>query len=104
MCKHQTSCPNQVAQALIAILLMVAWMSPEHMLSPQLVDVIEFFAGRAKIGRLSKAAGWAPLAFDMLYDRSAFPDGNKKKGKRSRAKSCMDINTAAGFASLASTY
>ena len=47
-------------------------------------DVIEFFAGKARVCRLAEAAGFFSLAHDIGFD-----DG--------RERSCMDLNGSAGF-------
>ena len=69
----------------MAIFLLVSWLAPASFASQQ-VDIIEFFAGTARIARLGKAAGWNVLAHDLLYDRD--------KGKTS----CMNMCGAAGYA------
>ena len=52
-------------------------------------DIIELFAGQARICRLAESAGYFTLAHDILYDKSG-----------GFGKSCMDLNESAGFAPL----
>ena len=52
-------------------------------------DIIELFAGQARICRLAERAGYFTLAHDILYDKSV-----------GFGKSAMDLNESAGFTPL----
>ena len=67
---------------------------PEPGFSTVQADLIEYFAGKAKVARLAQTAGWASLAHDIDYD----PTSVRVKGKKRIGKSCMDLNENAGYA------
>lgn len=50
-------------------------------------DVLEFYAGRARIARTARRLHYRAMAFDVNYD---------SPGETSR-RNAMDINGAAGF-------
>ena len=58
------------------------------------MDVIEFFAGKGRVARLGKAAGWSVLAHDYCFD--VCHDDSASDGKT--YKNCMDLNGSGGFA------
>ena len=61
-------------------------------------DILDFFAGRARVSKWGKKAGYKCAAYDVLYDQPQ----NETISKHSQLprKSFMDINSEAGFASL----
>ena len=66
-------------------------------------DFYDFFSGKARVSRLAKAAGYSPLAFDVVYDASAPPPKIKSKVQKSRfpnPRSAMDLNESGGFVLL----
>ena len=67
-------------------------------------DLLEFFAGSARISRLAKARGYRSIAVDTLYDPTAPPPRTKKKDRQGypNERSAMDINTSAGLVSFGS--
>ena len=69
-------------------------------------DVIEYFAGVARIARLSANFGYTAGAYDVGYDNpkitEAFPGEKPNKKKKVKGyiagpKSAMDLTTPAGF-------
>ena len=69
----------------MAIFLLASWMQPAELASRQ-ADIIEYFAGTAKMARLGQAAGFNVLAHDILFDK--------------HNKSSMNMNGSAGFVLL----
>ena len=68
-------------------------------------DMYEFFSGKARVARLAKAAGFSPIAMDMVYDASAPPPKTKSlktKAMYPNARSAMDLNESGGFVFLCS--
>ena len=61
------------------------------------LEVVEMFAGVARIAKLSSWVGYRSRAVDLLYHPPKNPT-KPKRGKYPRA--CMDINGAAGFVNL----
>ena len=51
------------------------------------LEVVEMFAGAARVSRLAQALGLATVALDKV-----FCDGDNKS-----KTNCMDLNTSAGF-------
>ena len=51
-------------------------------------DVLEYFAGRARISRIARGAGYTALATDMVYD------------KNWKTRSSLHLNESAGFSLL----
>ena len=88
-------------QAFVAVLLLASWMAVPDDFAPQQLDILELFAGRARIARLAEVAGYAAMIHDIAYDKTAFSsEPSKSKRKKQTGKSCMDLNTSAGYASL----
>ena len=82
------------------LVLMTSWLrlrAPDNR-----YDLLEFFAGSARIARLAKARGYSSVAVDLLYDTTAPPPKTKRKACKGfkNSKSAMDINTSAGFVLL----
>ena len=50
-------------------------------------DLVELFAGKARVSRLAASRGWQTASHDWDFDREAGPDDHN----------AMDINGAAGF-------
>ena len=61
------------------------------------VDVLDFFAGRARISKLAKWMGLTAMAYDIGY-HPVDPNKTRKRGRKRR--SCMDWNGEAGFVPL----
>ena len=60
-------------------------------------DLVEFFSGAGRIARLAQCVGYQSMAFDILYDTEAKPGKGRAKAKGSKGRSCMDLNSSAGF-------
>lgn len=65
--------------------------------SNRMLDVVELFAGVARISRLASWAGLRARAYDITYTPVRHPQ-KLKRGKFRRSP--MDLNGAAGFAFL----
>lgn len=75
-------------------MLLTSWIQlPEGQDLKEGYQVIEFFAGKARVAKLGHATGLVTTAHDIMYDGAFKP----KKGKKNMSKSCMDINDSAGF-------
>ncbi len=59
------------------------------MVNKKNIQVIEFFAGVARIAQVSERVGYQSVAYDLEYGKGIA----KKKGKRN----AMDLNSNAGF-------
>ena len=68
------------------MVLLTSWLDYTSLDSKY--DLIEFFAGVARIARLGETAGYRTFACDLEYS---------KPGEK---RSPMDINSASGFANL----
>lgn len=89
----------------ILAILLLSWQSFFDLDKSAEYQVIEYYAGVARIARLSKGMGYRSAAYDVVYDTPAFKESansspstksifqtTKKKGK-----SAMDLTTSAGF-------
>ena len=75
------------------IVLMVGYLRPVDLSNPEREhDILEFYAGAARLSKLGHAMGANAAAMDKNYDSMA----NEKKKKNNS----MDFNTSAGFLSL----
>ena len=79
---------NACSEAFIAIVILAASMDP----LPRFArgrggyDVIEYYAGRARISRLARLAGYRSIATDVKYDM------------HDSGRSALDLCCSAGFA------
>ena len=74
-------------EAFVAIVMLTYWLHPmPEFTTHEGFDVIEVFAGRARISRLANAAGYRSIATDRIYDQSD--------------KSALELNESAGFSHL----
>ncbi|CAE7295378.1 unnamed protein product [Symbiodinium sp. KB8] len=55
-------------KAFVALVLLAYWLDPKPPFCNEAFDVIELFAGRARITRLAQAAGYQAVAADQKYD------------------------------------
>lgn len=67
---------------------MLSWMTEIPAVLQRCNDVIELFAGTARVCRLANSAGFFSVPHDMAYDT-----GNSEHN-------CMDMNGSAGYACL----
>ena len=74
------------SKAFICLVMMAYWMNPKPSFCTRPYDVIELYAGRARISRIAKAAGLNAIASDKLYDPSP--------------KSSLELNSNSGFVLL----
>lgn len=75
------------SKAFVLLVLASSWL---QIPPPQKeVEVMELFAGAARLSRLAKSLGFGVAAHDIQYDEMA----SKGHAKRS----AMDINESAGF-------
>lgn len=65
---------------------MVNWENPHGE-----YDILEFYAGQARLARLGKGLGLNVAAMDFLMDT---------EGDNKRKNNAMDMNTSAGFVFL----
>ncbi|CAE7814559.1 unnamed protein product [Symbiodinium sp. CCMP2592] len=71
-------------KAFVAIVLLAYWLDPKPpYCNNETFDVIELYAGRARITRIARAAGYMAVAADQKYD----PDEN----------SALNLNSSSGF-------
>lgn len=95
-------------QVFILAILLLSWQSFFDLNKSSEYQVIEYYAGVARIARLSKGMGYRSAAYDVAYDTPAFKESansspstkpifQKAKGK---GKSTMDLTTSAGFTPL----
>ena len=52
----------------MAIVLLAYWLDPKPPFCGETFDVIELYAGRARITRMAQAAGYSAIAADQKYD------------------------------------
>ena len=74
-----------LCEAFLALLLMASWLREHPKFMNRHYDMIEFFAGRSRIGRLSEASGYFALAHELDLDTTE------------SSSKCMDLNGSAGF-------
>ena len=79
------------SEAFLAVVLMMACADPlpENLGDSRGFDIIELYAGRARISRMGRAAGLRCITADMIYD-----------SLWSVHKSSLNLNGSAGFAPL----
>ena len=77
-------------KAFILLILATSWLNLEG--PDKEIEILELFAGQARLTRLSKSLGFGTAAHDIDYD--PLPKVDKSK------KSAMDINGSAGFVLL----
>ena len=73
--------------------MLVSWMEPCPDFAKQQFDIIELYAGKARVSRIGRSAGYKCIASDVIYDNSV-----------ERKKSALNLCGNAGFAKLASTH
>ena len=78
----------------MAILLLTSWITEPPPFSRKLYDIVEFFAGAARIARLAESRGWHSLAHDWDFDN----------GEKPGMHNSMDMCESGGFLSLGDCY
>ena len=87
--KNQEPSAPELSQVFILIIILLGHLELDAT-TEKPYEVLEFFAGSARIARLAKHLGLSSTALDKSYcDGDNIESGN-----------CMDINTDAGFLSL----
>lgn len=83
ICKNHS---GELSKVFLVIILLVAHLD---IVDTELnsYEVLEFYAGAARLAKISAALGVKSAAMDILYDEG----DNKKKNN------AMDMNTSAGF-------
>ena len=66
---------------------MISWLKQPPPFASRAADLVEMFAGKARISRLAKSRGYHVLCHDWNYDVSAGPETHN----------CMDMCGNAGF-------
>ena len=79
---------------------MASWMVRLPWVSDRPYDVLDFYAGEARISRLATACGYHACAYDVRYDCPL--EGESYHSGRSK-RSAFDINGEGGFLLLCGT-
>lgn len=78
-------------EAFVACVLLASWWGPEPAFMHQQLDLLDMFAGKARIGRAGELLGYQSRALDIDYDKGHF----SRRGAKS-----MDLLGPAGFTLL----
>ena len=88
VCCH--TCVALVSQDFIAVVMLMAWLVPTDEKPMPFTgtnfDIIELYAGRARVTRLARSVGLNAIASDKVYDENS--------------RSSLQLNNAAGFGQL----
>ena len=89
---HNFSCSRILflRQEFVTIVLLSAWVDLPHLES---FEVLEFYAGQARVSRYCARQGFKTGSFDIKYDQ---PNGLSNFNGLPR-RSHMDMNSPAGF-------
>ena len=82
------------SQDFILLVLLTSWMGLK---TPEGIQVLEFFAGKARIARAAHKAGYVSRACEIDFDKPPRGVESKRGGAK---RSHMDINGSAGFVLL----
>lgn len=100
----------QIAEAFILLILLLSWQSFYNEDQSKEYQVVEYFAGVARIARMSSAFGYSACAFDVVFDDpkyyESFPTTpeTKMKLKKTRETSAMDLTSCPGFTLLGISF
>ena len=78
----------------IYLTLMASWLVDLPWEGSKPFDLLDFYAGRARVSRLANSMGYESRAFDLEYE--AAPKGVSIHAGRSK-RSAFDINGEGGF-------
>ena len=84
----------------MAIFLLLSFLDEPPAFASWQLDLLEFFAGTARVSRLAVSAGFNTGTHDIDYDRSAFKEGSEDTNPTKGGRSAMDMNQPSGFALL----
>ena len=85
------------SEAFIVLVILIAHLEVPHQESLQGLQVVELFAGIARIARLAQWVGLKSRACDLAF----IPVRNPYKKKRGKlVRGAMDLNGSAGFVPL----
>ena len=82
-------------QDFIYLTLMASWLVDLPWQPPRPLDVIEYYAGAARVSRIAAAVGFESRAFDIDFDKAPLGSESTHSGRCSR--SAFDINGEGGF-------
>ena len=83
-----------LSKEFIYLTLMASWVLNLPWKREKPFDLIELYAGLARVSRLAEACGFHASAHDLTYD--AAPEGQSQHTGKAR-RSAFDINGEAGF-------
>ena len=81
-------CPA-ASQVIIFMVLLISWMEDPAIVNKKDIQVIEYFAGVARIAQVSERRGYQSVAYDLDFGKRV----SEKSGKRNP----LDLNSNAGF-------
>ena len=82
-------------QDFIYLTLMASWLVDLPWQPARPLDVIEYYAGAARVSRIASAVGFESRAFDIDFDKAPLGIESTHSGRCSR--SAFDINGEGGF-------
>ena len=95
-CNFESSC---WAQVFLKVLCLVTFIAvPEWEFENGSLDLCDFFSGKARVSKLASWVGYRVRSYDLTYEPVAGDPGQFKRGQLPRSP--MDLNGAAGFATL----
>lgn len=90
-------CCTETSKEFIYLTLMASWLVKLPWDREKPYDVIEFFAGVARVSRLAQLCGYNSRAYELEFDKP--PTGESRHAGRAR-RSAFDINGEGGFVPL----
>jgi len=92
-CPSSTHFPTR--EAFVACVLLASWWMPQPPFMHQELDLLDLFAGKARISRAGELLGYQCRCMDILYDAGEF----SRRGSKS-----MDLLGSAGLGLLSMEY
>ena len=98
-------------EAFLLVILLLSWQSFFDLQRSREYEVVEYFAGCARISRMAAGLGYRSAAMDLVYDNPKYfegvpaSEGSKPTWKKmeTQLRSPMDLTTAGGFTQLGPT-
>ena len=87
---------NWTAQEFILVVMLTAWLQIPKELAVEGLELIEYFAGKARVAKMARRRGYSSRAVDITYTDPKPP----RIDSFSKPRGSMDINGAAGFVFL----